>query len=198
MIVLDVEASGVDALKHSILSIGAVDLQDPTNQFYDECRVWEGAKIDAEALEVNGFTKEESISPAKKSEAELIAAFIAWAYDRPQNRTLAAQNVAFDRAFVEAACARAGIECPFAHRTIDTHTLVWGHMRARDIEPPLTNHHSAINLTTALAYCGLPEEETPHNALTGALAHAEVIARIAYTKKLLPEYEHFEIPWLKI
>jgi DNA polymerase III epsilon subunit-like protein len=197
MIVLDVESSGVVPEKHSILSIGALDLDDPTNQFYEECQVWEGADISDEALAINGFSKEEITGQgsAKQTEAGLIKAFIAWAMDRPKDRTLAAQNVTFDRLFIEAACARAGIENPFAHRTIDVHTLVWLHMVSRGIPPPVKNNHSGINLTEALAYAGIPEEPKPHNALTGAFCHAEVIARIAYTKNLLPDFSTFPIPW---
>ena len=59
MIVLDVEASGTEAHKHSIVSLGALDFMNPTNRFYEECRVWEGAHIMDEALVVNGFTKEQ-------------------------------------------------------------------------------------------------------------------------------------------
>lgn len=195
MIVLDVETSGVDPERHSILSLGALDLDEPTNQFYDECRVWEGGLISKEALKINGFTQEQATDTNTKTESELIEAFIAWAMDRPKDRTLAAQNVAFDKAFVEIACRRAGVEFPFAHRTIDIHTLTWAHMRFTGAEVPTENHHSAINLTTALAYCGLPEEVKPHNALTGAIAHAEIISRIAYGKKLLPEYSDYDIPW---
>jgi DNA polymerase III epsilon subunit-like protein len=196
MIVLDVETTGLSPERDSILSIGALDLHDPTNQFYDECRAWDGANIEDEALAVNGFTRGDAADPSRKSEAELIAAFIAWATDRPEERTLAAQNVAFDRGFVEAACRRARIECPFAHRTIDVHTLVWAHMVNRGMTPPTANHRSAVNLDAALRYCGLPEEQKPHNALTGAFSHAEVIARIVYNKKLLPDFSSYDIPWL--
>ncbi len=196
MIVLDVEGSGVSAEKNSILSIGALDLDEPTNQFYDECRVWDGAHIADDALAVNGFTREECLDTSKKSEAELVKAFVAWATDRAKNQTFAGQNPSYDRDFVQAACGRAGIEFPFAHRTIDTHTLCWLHMTEKGKEPPLLHHHSAINLDFALKYCGLEEEPKPHNALTGALSHAKVISRIAYNKKLLPEFSSFPIPWL--
>lgn len=196
MIVLDIEASGMSAERCSILSLGALDLDEPTNQFYDECGVWPEAHIEDSALAVNGFTKAEITDGSKKSEAELIKAFIAWATDRPKNRTTAGQNPSFDRDFVEAACRRAGIEFPLAHRTIDTHTLVWLHMTERGTTPPLENNHSAINLDFALRYCGMPEEPKPHNALTGAFSHAEVISRIAYTKKLLPDFNAYDIPWL--
>ncbi len=195
MIVLDVEASGLEPKEHSILSIGAIDLEDPTNQFYDECRVWEGAKIDPAALAVNGFSEEEARSSEKKDEGELIRAFIAWATDKPGNRTLAAQNVMFDYEIVRAACARAHVDFPFAKRTIDTHTLAWGHMRAHDVEPPLENKHSALSMTAVLAYCGLPEEPKPHNALIGALLHAEIVSRLAYNQPLLPDYRSYPIPW---
>ncbi len=195
MIVLDVETSGVVPEKHSILSIGAIDLHEPTNQFYEECRLWDGAEASEEALAVNGFTREEIADPSRQTEAGLVASFIAWAMDRPPDRTLAAQNVTFDRLFLEAACMRAGIEYPFAHRTLDIHTLVWAHMMARGETPPVTNRHSGINLGFALNYVGVPEEPKPHNALTGALCHAEVIARVAYNKNLLPDFSTFAIPW---
>lgn len=194
MIVLDVETTGTNPEAHSILSIGALDLKNPTHQFYDECRAWEGAKIEDGALAVNGFTKEEALDPAKKTEAELVAAFFAWAATL-EDHTLAAQNVSFDYAFLCAAAERAGTEFPLARRTIDVHTLVWLHMTAKGHTPPLERHHSALNSKRVLEYCGLPDEQKPHNALTGALWHAEVVSRIAYTKKLLPDFESFDIPW---
>ncbi len=197
MIVLDVESSGLVPERHSILSLGALDLDDPTNQFYEECQVWDGAEVEDEALAINGFSREDVMGQgsAKQTEAGLIASFVAWAMDRPKDRTLAAQNVTFDRLFVEAACKRAGIECPFAHRTLDVHSLVWMHMRMRGIEPPMKNGHSGIDLSEALAYVGLDEEPKPHNALTGAYCHAEVIARVAYNRKILPDFSTFPIPW---
>ena len=196
MIVLDVESSGLIPERCSILSLGAVDLNDPTNQFYDECRIWEGAHVTDEALAINGFSREEIESSDKKTEAELIASFIAWATDRPLDRTLAAQNVSFDLEFVQAAAKRAGLESPFGKRTLDVHTLVWAHMTSRGMVPPLMNRHSAINLDFALRYVGVPEEPKPHNGLTGALCHGEVIARIAYNKKVFPEFSTYDIPWI--
>ena len=67
MIVLDIEASGTNYEQHSIVSIGALVLEDPTYQFYDECRMWDGAKIMEGALEVNGFTEEEIRDTSKKT-----------------------------------------------------------------------------------------------------------------------------------
>ena len=196
MIIIDVEASGTEYGVHSIVSLGAIDFDDPTNQFYDECRIWDGAHIMDEALTVNGFTKDEITDPGKKSEGEVVKAFLAWSFDM-KDRTLAGQNVSFDRDFVKAACRRAGLDYDFAHRTIDSHTLAWMHMVKRGIVPPIDveKRRSALNLDAVLNYCGIPKEPEPHNALTGAMSHAEVISRLLYDRKLLPEFEQYEIPW---
>lgn len=197
MLVLDIEASGLNYEKHSIVSFGALDLENPSNRFYAECRVWDGAHIDPQALEVNGFTESEITDPNKMTEGELIRNFIGWSKDL-RNRTFAGQNVSFDRDIAKAAAYRAGEEWNFAHRTIDTHTLAWMHMVKAGLVPPLDeeHHRSALNLDAILNYCGIPDEPEPHNALTGALSHAEVISRLLNNKKLLPEFEQYEIPWL--
>ncbi len=196
MLVLDIEGSGVNYEKNSIVSLGALDLDNPTNRFYAECRVWDGAHIEEEALAVNGFTREEILDPNKMSEAELVRNFIDWSKDL-HNRTFAGQNVSYDRDMAKAAAHRAHLDWNFAHRTIDVHTLGWMHMVKRGLVPPLDeiHHRSALNLDALLNYCGIPEEPQPHNALTGALCHAEVISRLLHNKKLLPEFTQFEIPW---
>ena len=197
MIVIDVEASGVHYGKHSIVSLGALDFDNPERRFYMECRVWNGAHIDPEALAVNGFTETEITDETKVPEGELIRQFLEWS-QHMGDRTLAGQNVSFDRDFVKAACEREGIAWDFAYRTIDTHTLAWMHMIKRGLTPPINSEHrrSALDLDAILNYCGIPREPEPHNALTGALSHAEVIARLLYDKKLLPEFDQYSVPWL--
>ena len=197
MIVVDVETSGVNPQKNSIVSVGVVDFNNPTRQMYLECRIWDGAHIEEEALAVNGFTEGELHDPAKQTEADLVHAFIEFAL-RADERTFAGQNVSFDRDFLRAAAERAGhTNWPFAHRTIDTHTLCYMHMVKRGVVPPTDSlkKHSSLNLDAVLNYCGIPDEPEPHNALTGAKSHAEVISRLLYGKKLLPEFEKFAMPW---
>ncbi len=195
MIVVDVEASGTEAKKHSIVSVGALDLANPSYRMYEECHVWEGAHIMNEALAVNGFTKEQILDTNKQSEADLIHRFLRWA-EPLEDRTLAGQNVSFDRDFLKAAAERAGhTDWQFAYRTIDTHTLAWMHMIQRGITPPVRHKRSALDLDAIMVYCGIPEEPQPHNALTGAISHAEVISRLLYGRKLLPEFAQYPIPW---
>jgi DNA polymerase III epsilon subunit-like protein len=193
MIIIDIEASGTEYQKHSILSIGALDFTHTENRFYGECRVWEGAHIDENALLVCGFSEEEALSRKKQTEAQLIGTFLTWANDI-EDQTLAGQNVSFDRDYIKAGCQRAGYNYPFAHRTIDTHTVAYTHHIIHKKEIPFAKRHSALNLDAILLYVGIPEEPEPHNALTGALSHAEVLHRLWYGKPLLPEFSHFPLP----
>lgn len=197
MLVVDVESTGVSYEKNSIIAVGALDISNPTNRFYMECRIWEGAHFNEEAAAIHGMTLEQVTDPTKPTEADLVHAFIEWAL-KLEERTLAGQNVSFDRDFLRAAAERAGhTNWPFAHRTIDTHTLAHMHMVKAGLTPPVDPVHkrSALNLDAVLNYCGIPDEPEPHNALTGAMSHAEVISRLLYGKKLLPEFEQFDIPW---
>ena len=199
MLVTDCEMTGLEPTQHSIVSVGCVDLDNPSRQLYEECRMWDGAKVEDEALVVNGFTRAQVEDPSKQTEGELVRKFIAFA-DGMQDATIAGQNVFTDLYFLQNAAKRAGHTAwPFAHRIIDIHSLAWEHMIKRGLTPPLNpeKRHSALNLDAALQYCGIPEEPRPHNALTGAKCNAEVISRLLYDKKLLPEFEQYDIPWLK-
>ncbi len=194
MIAIDVEASGVEYYKHSIVSIGALELEKPGNRIYLECRIWDGAHIMPESLEVCGFTKEEICDPNKKSEGEIVKEFLNWVEDRDEH-TLVGQNVSFDRDFLRAAALRAHLNWPLAYRSIDTHTLCYMHMKQRGLNIPTVNKRSALDLDAVLNYVGVPSEPAPHNALTGAISHAEVTHRLMFDKKLLSEFEEFPIPW---
>jgi DNA polymerase III epsilon subunit-like protein len=193
MIVLDIEATGVNYQKHSILSLGALDFDNPENQIYLECQAWEGAHIDPQAIAVCGFTEAEATDDTKQTEAQLIAQFLTWA-ENIEDQTLLGQNVSFDRDFIKAACERAGYNYPFAHRTIDTHTLAYMHYILHNKKIPIANRHSALNIETIASYIGIPGEPEPHNALSGACMHAEMASRLMYGKILLPEFQAYPLP----
>lgn len=196
MIIVDIEASGTEHEKHSIVSIGALDFDNPENRFYKECRIWDGAHVMDEALEVNGFTKEQITDPNKKTEADIVAEFMEWSFSMA-DRTLVGQNVSFDRNFLMSAAQRAKLQFDLPYRTLDTHTMCWMHMIKSGLQVPIDPQHkrSMLDLDAILNYCGISEEPHPHNALTGALCHGEVTSRLIYGKKLLPEFAEFDIPW---
>ena len=196
MIVIDIEASGTHYEKHSIVAIGALDFDNPKNRFYEECQIWDGAHFMEDALAVCGFSLAEITDPRKKPEGEIVRMFLEWS-QHMGDRTLAGQNVSFDRDFLKAASVRENLAWDLAHRTIDTHSLCYMHMVRSGVLPPIDPEHrrSALNLDAILHYCGIPDEPKPHNALTGALSHAEIISRLLYGRKLLPEFNQYEIPW---
>ncbi len=197
MIVIDIEASGTNYEKHSIVSLGALDFDNPERRFYKECRIWSGAHYNEDSLAVCGYSVDQITDPDKMPEGEMVRHFLEWS-QHMGDRTLAGQNVSFDRDFLKAASEREGIPWDLAHRTIDTHSLCYMHMVKRGLTPPIDAEHrrSALNMDVVLNYCGIPEEPKPHNAFTGALSHAEIISRLLYDRKMLPEFAQFEIPWL--
>ena len=193
MIVIDVEASGVSPEKHSLVSVGAVDFANPDNRFYEECRIWDGAHVDTDALVVNGFTREQIADPRKKTDREVVIDFLAW-IKNIQEKTIAGHNPAFDRDFLEAASHRYHISWPFAHRTIDLHSICYLDMIRRGVEIPTINGHSALNSDAVLGYVGIPAEPKPHNALTGAIVETEAFARLFYGKPYLEEFKKYPFP----
>lgn len=193
MIVVDVETTGLDPKKYSIVSIGAVDFKNPDRQFYAECKVWDGALVSEESLEINGFTEEQVRDTAKKSLEEITGEFKKWV-DESSEVTLAGQNPSFDRDFLNDSFRRAGIDFKFAARNVDLHSVAYYDHIKKNISIPHKNGHSDLSLNKIAEYAGLTEEPKPHNALTGAKFEAEAFSRIMYGKQLLPEFESYIIP----
>jgi DNA polymerase III epsilon subunit-like protein len=195
MIVLDIEATGTDAEKHCIVSIGAIDLDHPEQIFNEECRIWDEAHIDPEALAYNGFTEEQIKDPTKPTDAVIVQKFFDWVNER-EDRTIAGQNPLFDLGYLRATARRNGINITLAHRSIDQHTIVYYHMLKRGQTPPLDHHHSAIDSDFIMEYVGIPAEPKPHIAINGATWEAEALSRLLYDKPLLAQFEQYPIPWL--
>jgi len=198
MIVVDVETTGLRPEKNSIVSIGAIDFSNPQNQFYQECRIWEGAEISDQALKVNGFTKEEITNPDKPSLEETVFKFIEWTKNI-EDQTLAGHNVWFDALFLRDALNRAkvkgySLEERFGSRNVDLHSECYAHHLKKGINPPKKNERTDLNLDKVLLYVGLLEEPNPHNALTGAKMEAEAFSRFFFGKALFEEFEKYSIP----
>ena len=64
MIIVDTETTGVEPHVHSILSIAALDFDNPSNEFYGECRMFEGARWSDEAEAVHGISQENAEDPS--------------------------------------------------------------------------------------------------------------------------------------
>lgn len=202
MIIVDVEATGVDARLCSLLSVGAVEFEKPANAFYAECYAFEGSHIEKDALKISGFNMEDiaacnqqqtANNQKKTTDREVIEQFLAWMKTCAE-WTLAGQNPSFDRDFLQETAHRYHINWPLAHRTIDLHSIAYYHMKKRGIEPPLKNNHSALNLDRILAYVGLQTRAKKHNALLDAKCEAEALSRLMRGAALLDEFRSFAVP----
>lgn len=194
MIIVDVESSGVEPTKHSVLSIGAIDFFNSKNEFYGECRIWDGAHIMDEALAVNGFSREEITDKNKQSEESLVKSFLDWVAPLDEH-TIAGQNPSFDRDAIHKAAERYHLNWPLAYRTIDLHTACYFHMVRNGITPPVAHKRSDLNSDKIMKYVGIPAEPRPHNALNGAKVATEALSRLLYGKTLLEEFKGYPVPW---
>ena len=183
MIILDTETSGVDAYKDSLVSVGAIEFENPKNEFYAECRIWEGAHIDDKSLTVNGFSREQITDQKKKTDREVLEEFLEWTYSCGE-RTLVGQNPSFDESFLKATAERYHINWPLAKRTIDLHSVVYFDMLKKGLKPPTDEKmlHSKLNLSRILEYVGMKDERKKHNALEDAKLEAETFRRLIYGK----------------
>ena len=193
MIVVDVETTGTDPDRHSIVSIGAIEFEHPERQFYRECRAWDGAQVEEEALAVNGFSLTHITDPALPSLEKAIAEFIAWCKDAGE-RTLGGHNTSFDRDFLQASADRYNLAWHFGHRILDLHSFAWMHMVRAGVTPPTRGGRSGLSSDAILVYTGLPEAPKPHQGMVGAKMEAEAFCRLSLGRSLLDEFKHHPMP----
>lgn len=193
MIVVDIETTGWDVQTRGIFSIGAVDFEHASNQFYGECKIRDEATLEESAFLIHGMTEDQLRDPKKQSEESLIRQFDAWTANI-QDKTLAGHNVGFfDRSFLLASYLRNGLTWKYSRRTVDLHTLAYTTLRKLNNKIPQDGETSGLSLDAILEYLGLPKEPRPHNALTGAKAETECFSRLLFAKNLLPEYRNIAI-----
>jgi DNA polymerase III epsilon subunit-like protein len=193
MIVVDIETSGLNPLKNSILEIGAIDFFNPSNRFYQKCKIFDGAEIDCKALKVNGYDNIQLYDQNKQDLKSLLLNFIDWL--KPINyKTLAGQNVDFDILFLNESLKRCGIDWAFGWRKIDLHTLIYCDCLKKGNNPPTKNEFSNLSGDKIMDYVGLPIEPKPHLGINGALYEAEAFSRLIYGKLLINEFERFIVP----
>jgi DNA polymerase III epsilon subunit-like protein len=196
MLAIDCEMTGLDPKRHAIISIGGVNLDNPEETFYGECRIFSGAEIDPAGLAVNGFSEAQCLDDSKDSETDLMQKLFDW-MQKAENHTLVGQNVTLDKEFMNEAFVRCGIAFQFNHRVIDTHSVAYSRFLIEGRPIPVKTEKpkvSSLNLDEILKYTGIPEEPRPHNALTGAKVSAEAFSRMVFKKKLLSDFDQFELP----
>ncbi|MGD9276100.1 MAG: 3'-5' exonuclease [Candidatus Pacearchaeota archaeon] len=211
MIVLDIESSGLDTGRCGIWQIGAIELENPDNQFLEESRIDNEDIIDENALKINGKTKEELRDESKQSQKQMILNFIDWA-KTCKTKLIVGHNVAWDFFFIANKCRRYKIQKEFydifGHNVIDTYTIA--QMKFFELNNKFSFHGDGkgkMGLKRVLGLCGMRDERVHldnkneisqkgsfHNALFDAKLAGECFSRLVYGKSLFPEFSGFEIP----
>lgn len=194
MIILDIETSGLDPDDHGLLSIGAVDIGDPGQTFYEECHLREGEKIDQNALDVNGFTLDECRDKSKQTTRDLIQHFEAWLETRSIKMVGGLHVAAYDVPFLNKKATQCGLRTRLHRRSIDLHSIAYAKMQEIGKVVPMTEGWSVMDTDFIHPFCGIPKEPKPHNALNGAKWEAESLYRLMYGKSLLPQFSRHPVP----
>lgn len=171
VVVVDIETTGLDPARHSIIEIGAVALADDRRVFETRCRVWPGSKWDKRAERVHGQSQAACSDPIRPTEAEAVELLAGWLryHWAVGQLTLAGMNPRFDLDFLLAASTRGPghvLSGLFSHRTLDMHSLAVA-LTDADLREL---HTDGIYRTL-----GFDDEPHPHRALTGALREREAI-----------------------
>lgn len=181
ILVVDLETTGTDARRHSIIQFGAVWLSGAEGEIEIDCRAFDGAELHPKALEVNGASEARCLNPMLMTESEAVEQFFAWIKmstgDDDQPFILAGLNPSMDRAFLMQAWLRAKLPIrrfPIPHRTIDLHTLAITLALGTDSIVP----SRGLYTDEMYAVLDLPPEPKPHTALTGARREADALHRL--------------------
>lgn len=174
MIVIDVETTGLDPNRHSIISLGAVDFNNKENLFYEECRLKEDSEINLNALKVNGFT-EEQINNQKLSCKELLEKFIEWS-KKINDMTIGGHNVQFDISFLQNHFKHYNLKWIYGHKYLDLHSIFYFQLLKNKKSINLKDNKSDLNLDFIIKHLGLKKRTGLHNALEDAQLTAEAFS----------------------
>jgi DNA polymerase-3 subunit epsilon len=117
-VVLDTETTGLDPRGgHRVIEIACVEVLDfvPTGRHF-HCYIHPERDIDPDAQRVHGISLASLAGKPKFGDAEVVDAFLEFVGDA----ILVAHNAAFDREFINAELARAGLPILHEGRWVDT------------------------------------------------------------------------------
>lgn len=184
-IVVDVETTGLDSHKHSVIEIGAIAFDDNEELTYPvevarytgKMGVDEYTTIDAEALQVNGRKFIEDVSNGDKELISLVwQGFAQWLikYATP-GCTIIGHNIQFDLDFLIKGADKAGIDLKriLGKNKVDTKQVATFLKDSGVINP------DNLRLITLWNYFFLEDpktgnKENPHNALQDAFMTSQI------------------------
>lgn len=126
ILIIDVETTGLDPVKHSCIEIGAVRLDkdlNALNEWSSLLSPWEGSEFLKEALAVHKISVQEIMESRPLD--EVIKEFDKWIRSEGPTPILSGWNVWFDVAFLRDLYKRANISWPFSHHYLDVQSLMF-------------------------------------------------------------------------
>lgn len=205
MIVIDIETSGNLDMKNGIWQIGAVEFENPENNFLQDSRIDDEDYVEEGALKVTGKTEDELRDKKKQSQKGLLENFFEWV-SKIENKTFVAHNTPFDYGFITLKAKKYGLQIPFNHRTLDLHVFAVAKYFEIHKELPMKNGMSWFGLAKILDFCGIEDKRIhlsgtsvvktgkPHNGLEDAKLEAECLSRILYGKNMFNDFKEFDVP----
>lgn len=191
MIFLDIKTAGLTH-DYAILDIGAVELENPSNQFYVDIRSERGKKIDPLALEYNQIDEKDIYNPERKSLGKALKSFEDWV-NGVKVRSFAGHNPNFDVGFLRAAMEEKGIQrrWQFGHRLVDLYSTAISAYLSEGIKIPLDQESGryGIDSNSIFNSVGLPKEPKPKTGIMGAKMEAEAYSRLVFGTSLFPDLE---------
>lgn len=166
----DVETSGLDAVKHEILEIGLVLVDQKTGEVVDTLNIKVRPEhietADETALKINGY------NAVDWQDASSISQAIALYGEKAKDAIFCSHNVTFDWSFIAEAFKKAGLKSTLDYHRLDLFTLIWAKTKNSNIE--------SFNLSKVARFFGLPEEALPHRAINGARTAHEIFMKITH------------------
>lgn len=173
LVVVDTETGGLDSETKSILSLGAVIVEDGIiiDEFYMVIREDE-ILVDEKALRINGFTKQKIVAVGESPET-VVEHFIDFLrkHNLTKKATIAGHNVEFDIGFIKRLFRLAERESDygkyFSHRTIDTQATA----RVLTLAERITTKSTSLDSLCQILGVNVRKGKI-HNALEDAKATA--------------------------
>jgi DNA polymerase III alpha subunit (gram-positive type) len=162
---VDVETTGTDPVKNGIVAIGACNFSN-RKEIYIENKIRPDALISDEALNINGFTRDEITQSYKIDEYSALCELIDYANENKLT-IIVGKNPNFDYNFLKEIWLRNNENLkgfPFSYRVIDvTSFVITSCLQARNPIPE--KGFSSEFISNIL---DIEQEPKPHNALSGA------------------------------
>ena len=196
MIIVNVATSGTDPSLHSLMSIGAVDIES-SSVFDGKCRVWDGARFELDSLLKYGFDENDFYNTSLKDPGGLLVDFLGWIYEQEGHKIFGGfYFTSSDLPFLLDTAKRYDhdlSDTPSGSKvfetTIDLHSVAYAKLKQLGKRIPFREGKYALDRDEIMEFVGLPENPNPQKVVHNALYEAEALHRLFHGKPSQLEVE---------